>query len=96
MIKVTPAQLHQLSGNVARGSADIDGTLGSLAAQLAPLVAGDWGGQAAGQFHAMWEQWQRSAKQLNESLQGISQLLGHAGTSYAEAERAIASTFRTG
>jgi WXG100 family type VII secretion target len=96
MIKVTPEQLHQLSGNVGRGAADIDGTLRVLGGQIAPLVAGDWGGQAAVQFHAMWDQWQQAARQLGESLQGISTLLDNAGTSYAQAESAIASTFRAG
>jgi early secretory antigenic target protein ESAT-6 len=93
-IKVTPGQLQALSGNVARGSSDIDGTLASLRAQLAPLLGGDWAGQASAQFSALWEQWQQSAKGLNEALAGISQLLGHAGQSYAEAEQQIAASFR--
>ena len=93
-IKVTPEQLHQLSGNVQRGSGEIDGTLSSLGGQIAPLVGGDWAGAASQQFVALWERWQRSAKDLNSALQGISQLLANAGTSYAEAERSIASTFR--
>jgi WXG100 family type VII secretion target len=95
-IKVTPEQLQELSGRVAKGSGDIDGTLAALGGQIAPLVAGDWGGQAAGQFHGMWQQWQDAAKRLNESLTGISQLLGNAGRAYAEAETNIASTFRAG
>lgn len=94
-IKVTPEQLQDLSGKVAKGSGDIDGTLSGLGGQIAPLVAGDWGGQAAGQFHAMWDNWQKAAKQLNESLNGISRLLGNASTSYADAERNIASSFQS-
>ena len=93
-IKVTPEQLHTLSGNVQRGSGEIDGTLSSLTGQIAPLVGGDWAGAASTQFGALWEKWQRSAKDLNSALQGISQLLGQAGTAYAEAERSIASSFR--
>jgi WXG100 family type VII secretion target len=93
-IKVTPEQLQVLSGNVARGSSDIDGTLAALRGQLAPLLGGDWAGQASGQFSALWEQWQQSAKGLNEALAGISRLLGQAGQSYAEAEQQIAASFR--
>lgn len=93
-IKVTPEQLQQLSGNVARGSGDIDGTLASLSGQIAPLVGGDWAGAASVQFNALWERWQRSAKDLNSALQGISQLLGNAGRAYAEAEHAIAGSFQ--
>lgn len=92
-IKVTPEQLHQLSGNVQRGSGDIDGSLSSLSGQIAPLVGGDWAGAASQQFNSLWERWQRSAKDLNSALQGISQLLGNAGTAYAEAERSIAGSF---
>lgn len=93
-IKVTPEQLQTLSGNVQRGSGDIDGTLSSLSGQISPLVAGDWGGAASQQFDALWTKWQRSAKDLNSALQGISHLLGRAGSAYAEAESSIASSFR--
>lgn len=93
-IKVTPEQLQTLSGNVQKGSGQIDGTLSSLGGQISPLVAGDWGGAASVQFNALWTKWQRSAKDLNAALQGISHLLGRAGTHYAEAERSIASSFQ--
>jgi WXG100 family type VII secretion target len=93
-IKVTPEQLQQLSGNVARGSSDIDATLNGLRSQIAPLVGGDWAGQASAQFTALWEQWQQNARGLNEALAGISGLLAQAGSSYAQAEQQIASTFR--
>ena len=93
-IKVTPEQLQQLSGNVARGSSDIDATLGSLRSQIAPLVGGDWAGQASAQFTGLWEQWQQNARGLNEALAGISTLLAQAGSSYAQAEQQIAASFR--
>jgi WXG100 family type VII secretion target len=93
-IKVTPEQLSQLSGNVARGSGDIDGILSSLRSQVGPLAGGDWAGQASAQFNAMFEQWQRSARGLNSALQGISALLANAGSSYAQAEQQIAATFQ--
>jgi WXG100 family type VII secretion target len=93
-IKVTPEQLHLLSGNVHRGSGEIAGSLSALSGQISPLVGGDWAGAASMQFSTLWERWQRSAKDLNSALQGISQLLGSAGTSYADAERHIASSFR--
>jgi WXG100 family type VII secretion target len=94
-IKVTPEQLGQLSGAIGHGSSEIDGILGSLRARLAPLQGGDWAGPAAAQFTAMFEQWQRSARELNAALQGISSLLASAGSSYAQAEQQIAATFRS-
>jgi WXG100 family type VII secretion target len=93
-IKVTTEQLSQLSGSVARGSSEIDGILGSLRAHVAPLVAGEWSGLASAQFSALFEQWQRSARDLNAALQGISALLANAGSAYAQAEQHIASTFQ--
>jgi WXG100 family type VII secretion target len=93
-IKVSPEQLTQLSANVARGSSDIDAILGSLRSQVSPLAGGDWAGQASAQFSALFEQWQRSARDLNSALQGISTLLANAGASYAQAEQQIAATFQ--
>ncbi|MGH8776469.1 MAG: WXG100 family type VII secretion target [Jiangellaceae bacterium] len=92
-IRVTPDQLQALAGSVSRGSSEIDATLAALRSQLAPLVGGDWAGQAAGQFGALWEKWQLNARGLNEALAGISSLLGRAGASYAQAEHQIAATF---
>jgi WXG100 family type VII secretion target len=94
-IKVTPEQLQALSGQVARGSGEIAGQLRTLGSTVAPLVGGDWAGQAQQRFHALWEEWQRSGQGLQHALDGISQLMGQAGTAYANAESQIAGTFRT-
>ena len=61
---------------------------------MAPLVGGDWAGQAQQRFTALWEEWQRSAQGLKHALDGISQLMGQAGTAYAQAETQIASSFQ--
>ena len=93
-IKVTPEQLNALSGQVARGSGEIEGQLRALGNTVAPLVGGDWAGQAQQRFTALWDEWQRSAQGLKHALDGISQLMSQAGTAYASAEQQIASTFR--
>jgi WXG100 family type VII secretion target len=93
-IRVTPEQLTALSGQVARGSGEIGGQLRTLSATVAPLVGADWAGQAQQRFTALWEEWQRSAAGLQVALDGISQLMGQAGSAYAEAESSIAGTFR--
>jgi WXG100 family type VII secretion target len=56
-------------------------------------LGSDWAGVAQARFQELWAQWQRSAKALNESLTGVSQLMREAFASYAETEQAIASTF---
>ena len=93
-IKVTPEQLNLLSGQVGRGSGEIEGQLRALSNTVAPLVGGDWAGQAQQRFTALWDEWQRSAQGLQHALDGISQLLGQAGTSYAQAESQIAGSFQ--
>jgi WXG100 family type VII secretion target len=93
-IKVTPEQLQALSSQVARGSGEIEGQLRALGNTVAPLVGGDWAGQAQQRFTALWDEWQRSAQGLKHALDGISQLMNQAGTAYAQAEQSIAATFR--
>lgn len=93
-IRVTPEQLAGLSSRVSSGSASIEGELRSLTTSLAPLGS-DWAGVAQQRFQLLWSEWQKSAEGLHDALTGISQLLSLAGTSYAEAERQIASSFGT-
>lgn len=93
-IRVTPEQLQALAGSVARGSGEIEGQLRALGSTVAPLVGGDWAGQAQQRFTALWEEWQRSAQGLRNALDGISSLMGQAGASYASAEQQIAGSFR--
>jgi WXG100 family type VII secretion target len=93
-LKVTPGQLQQLSGNVARSSSDVRGSHQSLKAQLSPLFGADWSGQAAAQFTSLYEQFDQHARGLSDALDGIGQLLGHAGAAYAQVEQQIASSFR--
>jgi WXG100 family type VII secretion target len=93
-IRVTPEQLAGMSSRVSSSSSGIEGELRSLASALAPLGS-DWAGVAQERFQALWAEWQKSAEGLHEALTGISQLLGQASTSYAEAERQIAASFGT-
>jgi WXG100 family type VII secretion target len=93
-IKVTPDQLNALSGQVGRGSTEIEGQLRALSNTIAPLVGGDWAGQASMRFNALWDEWQRSAQGLKHALDGISQLMAQAGAAYSQAETQIANTFQ--
>jgi early secretory antigenic target protein ESAT-6 len=93
-LKVTPDQLSVMGGSVARVSADIRGAQQSLKGQLAPLFGADWSGAAAAQFTALYEQFDQHARGMSDALDGIGQLLGRAGASYAEVEQQIAASFR--
>jgi WXG100 family type VII secretion target len=59
------------------------------------LFGADWSGAAAAEFTALFEQFEQHASGLSEALDGIGQVLGHAGTSYAEVESQIAASFRS-
>ena len=92
-IRVTPEQLQATAGQVTRGSAEIEAQLRALSSTVAPLVGGDWAGQAQQRFTALWDEWQRSAQGLKHALDGISQLMNQAGSAYAQAEQSIAGSF---
>lgn len=93
-LKVTPDQLRQLSGNVARTSSDVRGAHQSLKGQLSPLFGAEWSGQAAAQFTSLYEQFDQHARGMSDALDGIGQLLGRAGVAYTQVEQQIASSFR--
>jgi WXG100 family type VII secretion target len=93
-LKVTPDQLSVLSGTVARVSSGVRGDQQNLKGQLAPLFGADWSGAAAAQFTALYEQFDQHAKGLSDALDGIGQLLGRAGATYADVEHQIAASFR--
>jgi WXG100 family type VII secretion target len=93
-LKVTPGQLETLGGSVARVSADIRGQHSSLKGQLSPLFGADWSGAAAAQFTALYDQFNRHADGMSDALDGIGQLLAHAGAAYADVEQQITASFR--
>jgi WXG100 family type VII secretion target len=93
-LKVTPEQLQELSGTVARVSAEVRGSHESLRTQLSPLFGADWSGVAAAHFSSLFEQFEQHASGLSQAMDGIGTLLGQAGVSYAEVEQQIAASFR--
>ena len=91
-IKVTPEQLQQVSGQLQAGAGNVDGILAQLTSAVAPLGS-DWAGVAQARFQELWAQWQRAARELNQSLTGISRLMSQASVNYSQTEQAIASSF---
>jgi WXG100 family type VII secretion target len=93
-LKVTPDQLQLMSGSVGRTSADVRAAHQALSSQLAPLFGSDWSGAASAQFAALYDQFDQHARGLSDALEGIGQLLGRAGSAYADIEQQIAASFR--
>jgi len=93
-IRVTSDSLSGVSNQLSSGSQSIESQLQNLKSLVDGLVGGDWSGAASQSFQELYSQWDQSAIQLKESLQGISQLLSQAALSYEESENSISGTFR--
>jgi WXG100 family type VII secretion target len=92
LIKVTSEELHTLSSNVMSGSNNIQDQLSRMQGEVLAVVGGEWQGAASGQFHTLYDEWNRSAAGLKDALDGISRLLANAGTQYQTTEDAIRSS----
>ncbi|MFV0319516.1 MAG: WXG100 family type VII secretion target [Microbacterium sp.] len=77
-----------------RGTADrLEAESSAMLAQLTQLQSA-WTGAAAGAFHGVIEQWRATQRQVEDSLNTISQALATAGRQYADAEQVNLSLFR--
>jgi WXG100 family type VII secretion target len=91
-IRVTPEQLASVAAQLNGGASTIEGILGQLAGNVAPLGA-DWAGVAQGRFLQLWEQWQTSSKQLQQALAEVAVLMQRASGAYEANEQQIAASF---
>lgn len=92
LIRVTPEQLHSISGQLNSGASQIESLNGQLRNQVAPLGS-DWAGVAQARFHSLWEEWQKGAQEIQHALHGISQLMNQAAANYGDTEQAVARSF---
>ena len=79
------------AGDIARISAEIEGQVATMMARLNGLQDA-WTGSASAQFQGVVSQW-RGTQQVRTSLDSIGQVLGAAGTQYADAEAAATRMF---
>jgi WXG100 family type VII secretion target len=93
-IQVTSTDLHNVSGQLASGSSDIDSRLQHLQAQVRGLVESGWKGSASSAFDELYRQWNTSAAQLKLALDGISKQLANAATTYEQTESQLAQSMR--
>jgi WXG100 family type VII secretion target len=89
LIKVTSEDLATTAAQLSRGSADIDNELTTMRNLVQSLVASDWQGAASSAFDQLYQQWNTSAANLREALDGISRLVSNAATAYANTEQQI-------
>ncbi|NYE94488.1 WXG100 family type VII secretion target [Psychromicrobium silvestre] len=93
--KVTSEQLSHVSTQLSSGSADIEGKLSNLNAQVKALIDNDWQGGASTSFNDLYEQFHRAGMDLKSALDGISHQLGAAAREYEQTEHNVTSGFRS-
>lgn len=88
-IKVTAEELQSVSGQLNNAAAAILDENTRAMGQVSGLVGAGWEGAASTQFSTLFQQWKTGADQVQEALNGISQLLNNAGVAYASTEDQI-------
>jgi WXG100 family type VII secretion target len=89
LIKVTSEDLANASTQLSTGSQEIDSQLSAMHKLVQELVASDWQGAASSSFESLYAEWNTSAANLREALDGISKLLANAASAYASTEQHI-------
>ncbi len=89
LIKVTSEDLATVAAQLSSGSEEIDSQLARMRGLVQSLVSSDWQGAASSSFDSLYQQWNTSAANLREALDGISRLVANAATAYANTEQQI-------
>jgi WXG100 family type VII secretion target len=89
LIRVTSEDLANASAQLSSGSQEIDSQLTTMQNLVQELVASDWQGAASSSFESLYQEWNTSAANLRQALDGISKLLANAASSYAATEQQI-------
>lgn len=95
LIKVTSEDLASASSQLTTGSQEIDGQLNTMHHLVQELVASDWQGSASSSFESLYQEWNTSAANLRQALDGISKLLSDAASAYASTEQQIQQSMHT-
>jgi len=93
-IKVTSEELLATSQALSTGADNVDQELTSLRAKVDALIGAQWSGAASASFNELYQEWQRGAAQVQEALQGISQMLDGTARTYQDTEDALAQQLR--
>ena len=83
--QVDTERIAAAAGDIARISAEIEGQVGIMLARLSGLQDA-WTGTASARFQTVVADWGGTQQQVRASLDSIGQVLGAAGSQYAEAE----------
>jgi WXG100 family type VII secretion target len=89
LIKVTSEDLANASAQLNSGSQEIDTQLNTMHGLVQELVSSDWQGAASSSFESLYQEWNVSAANLRQALEGISKLLAQAASAYSSTEQQI-------
>lgn len=89
LIKVTSEDLANASAQLSSGSQEIDTQLNTMHNLVQELVSSDWQGAASSSFESLYQEWNVSAANLRQALEGISKLLAQAASAYSSTEQQI-------
>lgn len=92
-VKVSTGDVASKAQRIQAEAADIEARLSQLTAAMGEL-AGTWTGSAASSFQDMYHNWDRTARQMKEALDGIGRSLNSAGQDYDALESKLTSQFR--
>jgi len=93
-------RIHADSDAMAQASATIRSTIGAIESDVNGLLhqlmalQSSWTGSASDAFQALIQEWRRTQRQVEESLENINRALAMAGEGYRETERSNADLFR--
>jgi WXG100 family type VII secretion target len=91
MIKVTSEDLQRQAVQIQQSSSRIEDELTALKSQIDTMTSGDWLGAASSQFQTLYTNWNTSATNMKQALDGISSLLTSTAQAYAQTEQDLAS-----
>ena len=93
-IQVTTEDVHNLAQSCVNTGSAVANELNTLEGRVQTVVQGSWVSQASSSFESYFKEFNDGQKKIEEALQGISQQLHQAATSYEQTEQGIAGGFR--
>src|SRR4051812_16733686 len=91
-VKVSTGDVAAKARHIQSEAVEIEERLRILTTTMADL-AGTWTGSAAAAFQDLYQEWDRTARQMKEALDNIGRSLNKAGTDYDALEQQLTSQF---
>ncbi|MGO1165228.1 MAG: WXG100 family type VII secretion target [Janibacter sp.] len=81
--------------DISRISEEVESSVSQMMTRLTQLQS-EWTGAASGSFQELLSDWRATQRQVKESLDDISRVLGEAGQTYSTTEDGVKSTITGG